>query len=203
MSDNGSNAIFDVNKLPTLPSVAMEAIRLMEGEGASFESIADLLKNDQVLTGRLLHYANSAYVGARRPVASIGQAVSVLGLNAVRSIVLSASIFDCFSDQFHRHRQSLLNFWLHSIGVALTAEQLAERLGFDTPEEAYIAGLLHDMGKLVCYMEAPEKFEQIWRELERQGSYSTQGFLPLDIERNILDTDHIEVGRLLAEKWSF
>jgi len=203
MLDDSPNPLIDVNKLPTLPSVAMEAIRLMEGEGANFESIADLLKNDQVLTGRLLHYANSPYVGSRRPVASIGQAVSILGLNGVRSIVLSSSIFDCFTNQFVQHRQSLLNFWLHSIGVAITAERLAERLGFATPEEAYIAGLLHDMGKLVCYLQAPEKFEQIWHELERQGSYSTRGFLPLDIERNILNTDHIEVGRLLATAWGF
>ncbi|MDH3359980.1 MAG: HDOD domain-containing protein, partial [Desulfobulbaceae bacterium] len=119
MLDDSANPVLDVNRLPTLPAVAIEAIRLLEGDDANFDSIADLLKNDQVLTSRIFHYANSAYVGARRPAASIRQAISTLGLNAVRSIVLSASVFDCFAEQLDRDRQSLLNFWLHSIGVAV------------------------------------------------------------------------------------
>ena len=203
MLDDSANPVLDVNKLPTLPAIAMEAIRLLEGEDASFESIADLLKNDQVLTSRIFHYANSAYVGARRPAASIRQAVSTLGLNAVRSIILSASVFECFSEHLARDRQGLLNFWLHSIGVAVTAEELAKRLGFPIPEEAYIAGLLHDMGKLVCYIQFPEQYGQIRRELERQGTYCTRGATPLDIEQQILGTDHVETGRLLAERWHF
>ncbi|MDH3360313.1 MAG: HDOD domain-containing protein, partial [Desulfobulbaceae bacterium] len=203
MLDDSAIPALDVNRLPTLPAVAMEAIRLLEGEDANFDSIADLLKNDQVLTSRIFHYANSAYVGARRPAASIRQAVSTLGLNAVRSIILSASIFECFAEKLARDRQSLLNFWLHSIGVAITAEELAIRLGFPVQEEAYIAGLLHDMGKLVCYIQFPEKYALIRRELEQQGSYSTKGTTPLDIEQQFLDTDHIETGRILAEKWNF
>lgn len=203
MLDDSANQVLDVNKLPTLPAVAMEAIRLLEGESANFDSIADLLKNDQVLTSRIFHYANSAYIGARRQSASVRQAVSTLGLNAVRSIILSASVFDCFAEQLSRDRQGLLNFWLHSIGVAVTAEELAKNLGFQVPEEAYIAGLLHDMGKLACYIQFPEKYDQIRQELERQGSYSTHGTLPLDLEQQILGTDHIQIGRTLAEEWGF
>ncbi|MDH3359616.1 MAG: HDOD domain-containing protein, partial [Desulfobulbaceae bacterium] len=126
-----------------------------------------------------------------------------LGLNAVRSIVLSASVFDCFAEQLDRDRQSLLNFWLHSIGVAVTAEELANHLNFPVPEDAYIAGLLHDMGKLVCYMQFPEKFQQVRHELEQQGTFCTKGATPLDIEQKILETDHIEIGRLLGERWNF
>ena len=203
MLDDSANPALDVNRLPTLPAVAMEAIRLLEGEDASFDSISDLLKNDQVLTSRIFHYANSAYVGARRPAASIRQALSTLGLNAVRSIILSASVFDCFAEQLDQDRQSLLNFWLHSIGVAVTAEELAKKLNFPVPEEAYIAGLLHDMGKLVCYLQFPQKYQQVRKELERQGTFSTSSATPLDIEQQVLETDHIETGRLLAEQWSF
>ncbi|MDH3393636.1 MAG: HDOD domain-containing protein, partial [Desulfobulbaceae bacterium] len=203
MLDNSTNHTLDINRLPTLPAIAMEAFKLLEGEKANFDSIADLLKNDQVLTSRIFHYANSAYVGARRPAASIRQAVSTLGLNAVRSIILSASVFDCFAEHLRRDRQGLLNFWLHSVGVAVTAEALARKLGFDVPEDAYIAGLIHDMGKLVCYIQFPEEFAHIRQALERQGTYSTQGTTPLDIEQQFLDTNHIETGRLLADKWSF
>jgi putative nucleotidyltransferase with HDIG domain len=193
----------EIDQLPTLPAVAIEAIRLMEGENSNFSSLADLLRNDQVLAGRILHYANSAYVGCRRKVTAISQALSLLGLNAVRSIILSATIFDCFSEEFTARKQSLVNFWLHSVGVAATAENLARRLGFQVPEDAYVAGLLHDLGKLVCYLQAPDKFAEIWKEIKKQGSYSMHGLQPLDLERQILETDHVETGRLLGEKWGF
>lgn len=197
------NPVVEINKLPTLPAIAMEAIRLMEGEESSFSSLADLLCTDQVLAGKILHYANSAFVGSRRKIASIPQAISVLGLDAVRSIILSAAIFDYCSEDLAMRRQSLLNFWLHSIGVGATAEILARRLGFRKPEEAYIAGLLHDLGKLVCLIHSPGQFEQIQQALESQGSYGIHGPSPLDIERQILGTDHIEAGRLLGEQWGF
>ncbi len=69
----------DIDKIPTLPAIAMEAIRLMEGERSSFGSIAELLKNDQVLSGRLLRYANSAFVGSRAEITTIAKAISLLG----------------------------------------------------------------------------------------------------------------------------
>ncbi|MBU0728425.1 MAG: HDOD domain-containing protein [Proteobacteria bacterium] len=201
MTPKKTNRIIDVDSLPTLPSVAIEAIRLMEGEDSSFESIADLLKNDQVLTGRILHYANSAYVGAQRKITSNAQAISLLGFNSVRSIILSVSIFDCFKGQFSEHRDKLVNFWLHSIGVAVTAEALAEKLGFPSPEEAYIAGLLHDLGKLAIYIQFPSEFEEICLEIDRKGAYALQGNLPLDIEYAKLGFNHIDAGKQIADCW--
>ena len=94
VSEIGLQQNIDVDKLPTLPAIAIEAMRLMEGENSNFESVAELLKNDQVLTSRVLHYANSAYVGSRNRITAIGQAVSLLGFNTTRSIILSASIFN-------------------------------------------------------------------------------------------------------------
>lgn len=202
MSVKIDHQAIEVDRLPTLPSIAIEAIRLMEGEQSTFHSIADLLKNDQVLTSRILHYANSAYIGSRR-ISSISQAVSIIGFNTIRSIILSASIFDFFSEKIDGEKEGLVKFWLHSIGVAATAEFLAERLGFSEPEEAYVAGLIHDLGKLICYTQFPEKFAKLCREIDAQGTFSTFGSLPLDIEKNILDTTHIEIGKIAANRWQF
>ncbi len=192
----------DMERLPTLPSIAMEAIRLMQGENSSFDSIAGLLRNDQVLTGRVLQYANSSFIGARQKVSSISQAVSLIGFDALRTIILSVSIFDCFSGKLGSLRKKLLGFWLHSIGVAATAETLAGRLGFPSPEEAYIGGLTHDLGKLVCYLAQPELFLKLCEELDNQGTFSTK-VLPLALEENILGMNHLDAGRFLAEKWNF
>ncbi len=133
----------DVNSIPTLPAIAMEAIRLMEGEESNFNSVADLLKNDQVLAGRILHYANSAFIGSRAEVTTISRAISLLGFNTIRSLILSVSVFDCFKGNHAAKKDDFVSFWLHSIGVAATAEVLAKRLGFLVPEEAYLAGLVH------------------------------------------------------------
>lgn len=195
------NPIVEVDRFPTLPSVAMEAIRLMEGEHSSFDSIADLLKSDQVLASKILHYANTAFVGARRRVTSISQAISVLGFDTVRIIILSVSIFDCFKGRLSQHKKNLVNFWLHSIGVAATAELLAKRLGFSSPDEAYIAGLVHDLGKLAIYIDSPVKFEKFCHELDLQGTYGVNQSLPLDIEKSVLGTSHIDTGKMLANRW--
>jgi len=201
MQGSRTTRILDADGLPTLPAVAIEAVRLMEGESSSFQSIAQLIKNDQVLAGRILHYANSAYAGIGRQVSSISQAISLLGFNTVRSIILSVSVFDCFASQFAKQKQSLVNFWLHSIGVAVIAEKLAQRLAFPSPEEAYMAGLIHDLGKLMYYKQFPEKFQEVCRELEQRGAFSTRPTSHLDIEKAILDIDHTEVGWLIAERW--
>ncbi|MBC8316750.1 MAG: HDOD domain-containing protein [Desulfobulbaceae bacterium] len=203
MSQNNLENIIDIARLPTLPAVAMEAIRLMDGDAATFGSIADLIKNDQVLAGKILNYANSVYVGARQEITTVPQAISAAGFNAVRSLTLSVSIFDCFAEELSSQRASLVNFWLHSIGVAATAEALARKLDFPFHDEAYLAGLMHDLGKLVCFIQFPDSFTQVCEELERQGSYSSKGSLPLEIEQMLMGVSHIDTGTLIGERYNF
>jgi len=193
----------DIDSIPTLPAIAMEAIRLMEGDRSNFTSIADLLQNDQVLSGRILHYANSAFVGARSEITTISRAISLLGFTTVRSIILSVAVFDCFSGRLASRRDDLVKFWLHSIGVAVTAETLATRLGFSQPDEAYLAGLVHDIGKLVCFLHLPEGFLKVCQELERQGGYGIEAPLALEVEEELMGITHTEVGKLVANQWLF
>ncbi len=196
------SAAIDVDRLPTLPAIAMEAIRLMEGEESSFASIAELLTTDQVLASRILHYANSAAVGGR-PVTTIAQAISRLGFNAVRSIVLSATIFESFAQRLPEEREKGVNFWMHSIGVATVAAALAEKLGFPDPDEAYLAGLLHDIGKLVFLLQYPEEFAAFHDELASQGHYSLHGTLPIELEKGYFGMSHMEAGKQVAAHWRF
>ncbi|VAW40022.1 hypothetical protein MNBD_DELTA03-727 [hydrothermal vent metagenome] len=193
----------NVERIPTLPAVAVEAIRLLEGDPSNFESVADLLRNDQVLSGRILRYANAAFVGARQRITSIPRAISLLGFNTVRGLILSVSVFDCFSDAAQERLEGLVNFWLHAIGVAAASELLAEKLGFANVDEAYLAGLVHDIGKLICYQQMPDEFSEVCLELEKQGGYSTDAPLALDVERRKMGLDHTDVGRIAAEQWMF
>lgn len=203
MTGHKINRYIDVNTIPTLPAIAMEAIRLLEGEESSFDSVADLLKNDQVLAGRILHYANSAFIGARTEVTTISRAVSLLGFNTIRSLVLSVSVFDCFKGNLACKKDDFVSFWLHSIGVAVTSEILARRFGFASTDEAYLAGLVHDIGKLVCYLHLPEDFSKVCEALARQGGYGSSGPVALELEEELMGTTHTEVGKLVAEQWMF
>ena len=193
----------DIDSIPTLPAIAMEAIRLMEGDQSNFSSIAELLQNDQVLSGRILHYANSAFVGSRAEITTIARAISLLGFTTVRSLILSVAVFDCFSGPLASRRDDLVKFWLHSIGVAVCAEILATRLGFAQPEEAYLAGLVHDVGKLVCFLHLPEGFMKVCQELEKQGGYGIEAPLALEVEEELMGITHTEVGKLVANQWLF
>ena len=175
----------------------------MNGDAATFDSIADLIKNDQVLAGKVLNYANSSYVGARQKITTVPQAISVAGFNAVRSLTLSVSIFDCFAENLSHHRESLVNFWLHSIGVAAAAEALAQKIDFPFKDEAYLAGLMHDIGKLICYVQFPDSFTQVCEELERQGSYSTKASLPLETEQLLMGVNHVDSGAFIGERYNF
>lgn len=196
------DSVLDIDRLPTLPAVALEAIRLMEEvDSATFDSIADLIKNDQVLVSKILRYANSAGVGSRKKITTISQAIAAIGFSALKAITLSVAIFDTFPENFFQHRDRLTNFWLHSIGVAATAEALARDLGFPCPSEAYASGLLHDLGKLACYLENPDGFLQLCQELELQGIYSTQGPSPLELEDTILGITHVEAGRIMGRHY--
>ncbi len=203
MLKSGFARHIDVDRIPTLPAVAIEAMKLMDGESSSFDSVADLLHNDQVLAGRIMHYANAAFIGARSKITSIPRAISLLGFNAVRSLILSVSVFDCFSDTPTERQEGLIDFWLHSIGVAATAEILARKLGFPCPDEAYLAGLVHDIGKLVCYLQMPDEFRRVCLDLEKQGGYSTDGPLALEVEKEIMGLDHTVIGKMVAEQWLF
>ncbi|OKY75744.1 MAG: hypothetical protein BM485_08535 [Desulfobulbaceae bacterium DB1] len=203
MPENLLERAFNLDSLPTLPSVAMEAIRLMEGQSSTFDSLAELLKNDQVLTGKILRYANSAHVGARREITTIPQAISAAGFNAVRSIILSVSIFDSFSAATAKEQDKLVRFWLHSIGVAATAETLAHHLDFPSPDEAYLCGLIHDLGKLVCYQQFPDSFARICREIEHPSFTMDNELLPLDVEQAIAGFNHVDAGKIIGERYGF
>ncbi|MEW6218083.1 MAG: HDOD domain-containing protein [Thermodesulfobacteriota bacterium] len=194
--------LIDIDRLPTLPALALEAMRLAEDDTVSLEAICAVLAKDQVMSSRILAYANSPLYGSGT-VRSLSRATALLGLKVVKALILSATVFDSFSGLIRDEAPRLPLFWLHSIGVASTAEALAARLGFAEPEAAYMAGLVHDLGKLVLYLQAPKEFGELCQALSQQGSQPLATGLPLDLEKTCFGLDHGQLGRLLAERWRF
>jgi putative nucleotidyltransferase with HDIG domain len=190
----GEAAVLDclrgVTALPTLPAVVSALGRRFNAPDVSAAEIADLLGHDQALTARVLRLANSAFYAPREPVRSPQQAVVLLGLSTVRAITLKASIFTAFPIIEARP------FWLHSLGVACAARAIARFAGLTPADDAFVMGLLHDIGKLALAEHLPESYALVRARVVRDGG------LIRAAENLELGCDHATVGGFLCSHWS-
>lgn len=179
-----------VTGLPTLPAVVGALGRRMGATDASAAEIAHLLGHDQALTARVLRLANSAFYAPREPVRSPQQAVVLLGLSTVRAITLKASVFTAFPLAEARP------FWLHALGVACAARGIARLAGLTPADDAFVMGLLHDIGKLALAEHLPEAYADVRARVSRDGG------LIREAEIRELGCDHAAVGAFLCGHWS-
>lgn len=180
----------EAESLPALPTVVHAVTRRITNPRTSAAEVGRLLAHDQALTARVLRLANSAFYALREPVKNPEHAVVLMGFSTVRAIILKASIFSAFD------LASAKPFWLHALGAACSASAIARVSGLGRPEDAFVMGLLHDLGKLALMRFLPEQHALIRAEVEREGG------LVRDAERRVLGCDHAVVGRFLCEHWS-
>ena len=177
----------DTKTLPTLPSVIQRLNSLSENDKSSIQEMARIVSSDQVLSARILRLANSPSYGFYR-VSTIANAMILLGVNVVKGLALSSSMFS------HIKAESI-GLWEHSLGVGVAANLLARKLNLPECEEIATAGLLHDIGKVIVSLKCPEAEQEILELVRSRSLYIMEG------ERSIIDTDHAEVGGWLAHYW--
>lgn len=178
-----------LRELPTLPAVVERLVDTLERPDADLGDAAALIETDQVLTAHILRLANTAFYGLSGKVGSVTQALTVLGTTVTRSLLYGTAVLDL--------RIDLAGFWEHSIGTAVASGALAKHLGLKHPEELSGAGLLHDIGKVVLYKQAPEAFAAV---LTRSRD---EGLAFRDAERALLGVDHAEIASWLLTRWRF
>lgn len=186
--------VSEIDELPSLPQVVTTIITLINNPKSSADDLHGALERDPSLVGRILKLVNSAFYGLPNRVSNVRQAIVLLGFSTVRSLALSAAIFDFFGRPKHV-KFSRVAFWAHLVGVAGLARLIAHREAGLNEESVFAAGLLHDMGKLVLDRFAPDDFEAVFQLAQKEK------ITFLDAERELLDTDHEEIGRWLAERW--
>jgi len=177
-----------IKNLPTLPGMIDMISRAVDSKRFSAADIGKLISKDQVLTAKVLKLANSAFFGFSRKVGSLTQALVLLGFDVVKGLILTSSVFDLMKDQSGE-------LWRHSMGVATVSNIIASEIGMADVEEVGLAGLLHDLGKVVLRAHMPEDHVSISELVEVEEMPVRQA------EREVLGFDHTHVGLWLAEAW--
>lgn len=185
----------DVRQLPSLPAVVVELIQALENDATSIDQIAEAIARDQSLVARALRVANSPFYGIQHKVASIHDAIVVLGFRAVGSLVTAASVTGYFTPP-PQVPFNLTQFWRHGIGTALCARALARLVKLDA-ETAFTAGLLHDIGVMLLLTTRPGHYADVLAHRDAEDCHLVEA------EREVLGFDHAAAGAALASRWSF
>ncbi|MGE3536682.1 MAG: HDOD domain-containing protein [Candidatus Tectimicrobiota bacterium] len=182
--------------IPSLPTLYSEVQRLLQAPNSSLEQVGKLIEQDLGMTVKLLQLVNSAFFGLRQSVTSPVQAVRLLGLNTVAGLILSSHLF-ASCDQRTTTRHSLETLWSHSMTTAVYARTLAQMGGGNTrlSEDAFMAGLLHDVGKLVFATQLSEQYMQVPVVAQEQH------LAIWEAEQQVFGATHAEVGAYLLGLW--
>lgn len=191
-------AILDrAGNLPTLPVVASRITELVRDPATTVADVARLVEKDQALTARILKLINSAYYGIPRPVESIAKAIMLLGFQKLRNVVLTVQVLEKFGKGTVAGF-SFAGFWRHSLTAAIAAEIVGKAARYTPIEDTFLAGLLHDIGKLALALLCPEEYGKVTAAL-----LSAPDRFVHEVEHDTIQCTHGRAGRWLAAHWKF
>lgn len=185
-----------IRDLPALPEVVVRVMRMAEDPRSDAQGIARVIATDQAMAARVLKLANSAFYGLPRRVSTLSEAVVILGFRTIKNLAIAASTFELLNREVAGYWLQRGELWRHSLACAIGAQLIARRAQLPVSEEAFVAGLLHDIGKVAINLFVREQFDQI---MER----ALQDRIPfVEAEQAILGFNHAMAGGLIAEKWN-
>ncbi|MCK5419004.1 MAG: HDOD domain-containing protein [Desulfobacterales bacterium] len=186
-----------IKDLQPIPQVALKILRIINEELYEIQSVTEEIRKDQVISARTLQLCNSVMFASRKKIESLDHALVMLGQHLLLKFVISASLNNFFDQTGMGYSLCKGGIYHHAVGTAVIAEKLADLTGKAEPSLAYTAGLLHDIGKVVLDQFINSGFPLFYRELNEEGKNFSE------VEKQVLGTDHTEVGADLAQNWSF
>lgn len=184
-----------LDRLPKLSPLITQLLAQLSRRNCEVQDLAQTVERDPVLSGQILRLANSAIFGRLRPVASVRHAVAMVGIGAMRKFALGSSISNLFSRTKLAANFSIRRFNVHSVATATLVELLAEELPFESSGDAFLAGLLHDIGKLLIAVSLPQQYDDIL------ALTAVNGATLIEAERDVLGIDHAELSGLAISRW--
>jgi HD-like signal output (HDOD) protein len=185
-----------IENLPTLPIVVQQIQKLIASPNSNMVQIAAIVTRDQAIAARVIRLINSAFYGLGGKVASVQQAIVLLGLNTVKNLILGVSVVKIFEDS--NGKASLYNrekFWMHAFACALGAKMIAKKINIREPEDFFLAGLMHDIGILVLDQFFHQDFIGVIQDAAgRKIDY-------VNAEQDRLGLTHGEIGEFMGRKW--
>lgn len=177
-----------------MPQTLLKLIQLCQTDDAGMAELAELIGSDVGLMSKVLSIANSAAYHRGGPKVGLMQALSTLGADMIKTLVISESVFQTFSAFPHSGSTDLRNFWHHALTTAVMSRALAKKMAYPFAEEAYLAGLLHDVGRLALLAAAPNEYGLNFR--------ARDDLTLCEVEQETLQISHTEAGAWLAERWN-
>ncbi len=185
-----------VDKLPSLSIVILKIEEMLNDPDLTAGDLVQVISSDQALTARILRVVNSGFYGIKNHIDSLGHAIMMLGFKTIKNIVLTTEVFKVFSEN-NRNVFDRYLFWKHNLACGCAARVMAQFIGLDRPEEVFIGGLLHDIGKLFFDHYSPKEFKEVIDKVVFED-------IPVvDAEKEVFGFNHSMVGGMLAEKWGF
>lgn len=192
------SVVQNIHNLPTPPIVFHQIQKVINDPNSSAQQVAAVLAEDPAMSVKVLKLVNSAFYALSREIVSVKQAVQLVGMEAVKNLVLSASVLEMFKgDNIDQEYQE--SFWRHSLATGFCCRLLSRKVksrGIVDPDTAFSAGLLHDVGKLVISCFLPEEFNAL--RVVREASPNKAD---LELEAQVLGYTHDQVGGVLAAQW--
>lgn len=181
--------------LKTIPSVATRLVSMIDDESSSLQDFEEVIKMDPTLVLRLLKLVNSAYFSLRTKINNISEAVAYIGVDNLRNLIVVDALKNLFRGDSKKNAFSRNRLWLHCSVTSICCQMVSERIFVDKGEDAFLCGILHDIGLIVEAQVAPEKFEGFCRSFDPD-----KGEMTLK-EGEIMGTDHTIIGSLLTAEW--
>ena len=185
-----------VNDMKVLPEIINNIIALTDDPDSTVQDMEKAILKDSVLTTKILRLANSAYYGYARNISTISRAAVLLGFQAIKSLALASTVRTFLTDELKGYSLEKDDLWTQSQTCAIASRFIAKQIKYPNPEEAYIAGLLRDIGKTILNQHMEKEYADVLSKIEMHN----MSFL--DAEGEVLGFNHAEIGEKVAEKWN-
>ncbi len=197
-----NDAIREISHIATLPEITLKIVELVESPKSTAQDLNKVISNDPALSARILKVGNSSFYGLPGQIGSINRAIVMLGLNAVKNIAIAASLAKLFRGGDLTPSFSARTLWVHSVSTAATSKLVTDKCGLAFGDEAFLAGLIHDIGLMVEMQYDRNKLIEV---LQQTGADSkgVPSESMLDIEEKVFGANHQHFGAALCEKWKF